>query len=158
MGEPLIRAERLDRVYRIGTSSVHALRAVDLLVQRGEMVAIMGASGSGKSTLMNLLGCLDAPTSGVYWLNGVRVDQLGKNGLAEVRNREIGFVFQGFNLLARTSALENVELPLLYDRSESAARAAGRRSLSGASASVSAWDHPTELSGGQQRRPSPAPW
>jgi putative ABC transport system ATP-binding protein len=154
MGEPLIRAERLDRVYRIGTTSVHALRGVDLTVRRGEMVAIMGASGSGKSTLMNLLGCLDAPTSGVYWLNGVRVDQLGKNGLAEVRNREIGFVFQGFHLLARTSALENVELPLLYDRS-------GKRRAPAAEAEAALrrvglgdrMEHqPTELSGGQQQR------
>jgi putative ABC transport system ATP-binding protein len=150
----LIEADRLERVYHIGTTSVHALRGVDLTVARGEMVAIMGASGSGKSTLMNLLGCLDVPTSGIYRLNGVRVDRLPRNGLAEVRNREIGFVFQGFHLLARTSALENVELPLLYDRS-------GRHRDPGAEAAAALtrvgladrMEHqPTELSGGQQQR------
>jgi putative ABC transport system ATP-binding protein len=152
--EPLIRAERLARTYRIGTTSVHALRGVDLTVERGEMVAIMGASGSGKSTLMNLLGCLDVPTAGTYSLNGVRVDRLGRNGLAEVRNREIGFVFQGFHLLARTSALENVELPLLYDRSgrhrDPAAEAAAALRRVGLADRME--HQPTELSGGQQQR------
>jgi len=154
MAEPLIVTERLERVYRIGTTAVHALRGVDLTIPRGEMVAIMGASGSGKSTLMNLLGCLDAPTSGVYRLNGVRVDQLAKNGLAEIRNREIGFVFQGFHLLARTSALENVELPLLYDRSgkrhDPATEAASALRRVGLGERLA--HHPTELSGGQQQR------
>jgi putative ABC transport system ATP-binding protein len=114
---PVIQAEGLTRSYTSGTTSVHALRGVDLAVERGEMVAIMGSSGSGKSTLMNLLGCLDVPTAGYYMLDGVRVNGLSRNELADLRNRKLGFVFQGFNLLARTSALENVELPLLYDRS-----------------------------------------
>jgi putative ABC transport system ATP-binding protein len=153
-GSAIIEAEKLERVYRIGTTSVHALRGVDLTVPRGEMVAIMGASGSGKSTLMNLLGCLDAPTSGTYTLNGVRVDRLTRNGLAEVRNREIGFVFQGFHLLARTSALENVELPLLYDRSGRPRDAA--KEAEAALRRVNLGDRlhhqPTELSGGQQQR------
>src|SRR5512135_926978 len=112
----VIRVEGLHRTYSTGKTEVHALRGIDLAVAPGEMVAIMGASGSGKSTFMNIIGCLDRPTSGGYWLDGVRVDGLNKNQLADIRNRKIGFVFQGFNLLARTSALANVELPLLYDR------------------------------------------
>ena len=154
MADPLIVAEGLERTYHVGTTSVHALRGVDLAVERGEMMAIMGASGSGKSTLMNLLGCLDAPTSGIYRLNGVRVDQLSRNGLAAIRNREIGFVFQGFHLLARTSALENVELPLLYDRSgrrhDPAAEAATALRRVGLGERMA--HQPTELSGGQQQR------
>ena len=106
----------LTRVYRLGRNEVRALDGIDLRVHRGEMVAIMGASGSGKSTLMHLLGCLDRPTAGRYLLDGLRVDGMSANALADVRNRKIGFVFQGFNLLARTSAEANVELPLLYDR------------------------------------------
>jgi putative ABC transport system ATP-binding protein len=133
---------------------VVALAGIDLEVRRGEMVAIMGASGSGKSTLMNILGCLDYPTSGAYFLDGERVDELDKNALADIRNQRIGFVFQGFNLLGRTSALENVELPLLYDRS-------GRRLDTRALAAAALrrvglgerLDHePSELSGGQQQR------
>src|SRR5207237_5959029 len=105
------------KTYVSGTNEVHAVRGIDLTVQKGEFVAIMGAAGSGKSTLMNLLGCLDTPTSGSYSIDGVRVDGLGKNELAAIRNQKIGFVFQGFNLLPRTTAIENVELPMLYDRS-----------------------------------------
>lgn len=151
---PVIRIESVKKVYTMGKTEVPALRGVDLEVQSGEMIAVMGASGSGKSTLMNILGGLDRPTSGSYLLDGVRVDGLGKNALAEIRNRRIGFVFQGFNLLPRTSALENVELPLLYDRSgrkldtrRLAAEALERVGLG------SRMDHdPGELSGGQQQR------
>ena len=153
---PVIQAEGLTRSYTSGTTSVHALRGVDLSVERGEMVAIMGSSGSGKSTLMNLLGCLDVPTAGDYMLDGVRVNGLSRNELADLRNRKLGFVFQGFNLLARTSALENVELPLLYDRS---GRKLDTRALAVAALErVGLGDRmehqPSELSGGQQQRVS----
>ena len=131
----VIRTSGLRRTYTMGAVEVHALHGVDLTVRRGEMMAVMGASGSGKSTLMNILGCLDSPTAGTYELDGVRVDRLDRDQLAEVRNRKIGFVFQGFNLLARTSALENVELPLLYARdigSATRAPAPSRRSAGSA--------------------------
>ncbi len=114
--QPVIRVSGVTKVYGGGEQAVHALRGVDLSVEPGEMIAIMGSSGSGKSTLMNILGCLDIPTAGSYVLDGVRVDGLDRNALADLRNQKLGFVFQGFNLLARTSALDNVELPLLYDR------------------------------------------
>ena len=151
---PVIRAEHLEKVYDLGGIQVQALRGVDLTIQPGEMVAIMGASGSGKSTLMNILGCLDTPTAGSYWLDGVRVDRLSRNDLADLRNEKLGFVFQGFNLLARTSALDNAELPLLYDRRGRwkdtralAAKALARVGL------AERMDHrPNELSGGQQQR------
>jgi putative ABC transport system ATP-binding protein len=150
----VIRAEKVAKVYQMGRNEVHALRGVNLMVERGEMIAIMGASGSGKSTLMNILGCLDKPTSGDYFLDGVHVNELGKNELADLRNRKLGFVFQGFNLLSRTTALENVELPLLYDRTgrqldtrKMAAEALTRVGLG------DRLDHqPSELSGGQQQR------
>jgi len=150
----VIRTSDLRRTYTVGAVEVRALQGVDLTVRRGEMMAVMGASGSGKSTLMNILGGLDAPTAGTYELDGVRVDRLDRNQLAEVRNRKIGFVFQGFNLLARTSALENVELPLLYARDlrerEARARAVEALGLVGLADRV---DHqPNELSGGQQQR------
>jgi putative ABC transport system ATP-binding protein len=151
---PVIHAEGLSRTYTMGTNTVHALRGVDLSLERGEMVAIMGTSGSGKSTLMNILGCLDVPTAGNYLLDGARVNGMSKNDLADLRNRKLGFVFQGFNLLARTNALENVELPLLYDRS---GRNLDTKALAAAALErVGLGDrlehHPSELSGGQQQR------
>ena len=154
MNEIIIQTDKLTKTYGSGTNEVHALRDVDLTITRGELVAVMGASGSGKSTLMNLLGCLDTPTSGSYTLDGARVDGLGKNELAAIRNQKLGFVFQGFNLLARTSAVKNVELPMLYDRS-------GRKRDTHALAVAALvrvglgnrLDHqPNELSGGQQQR------
>src|SRR5512136_2800422 len=110
----LIRLQQISRRYQMGAETIHALRDVSLDIARGEYVAIMGPSGSGKSTLMNLIGCLDSPSSGHYELNGVRVNEMDDNQLAEIRNREIGFVFQTFNLLPRSNALHNVELPLIY--------------------------------------------
>jgi len=154
MSEIIIETDKITKTYVSGTNEVKALRAVDLVVKRGELVAIMGASGSGKSTLMNLLGCLDTPTSGSYKLDGVRVDGLGRNELAAIRNQKLGFVFQGFNLLARTSAIKNVELPMLYDRSgkkrDTRALAVAALQRVGLGERL---DHlPNELSGGQQQR------
>lgn len=150
----VIRTEALTRVYTLGRTEVRALRGIDLKVKRGEFVAVMGASGSGKSTLMNILGCLDVPTSGTYALDEVPVNGLDRDALADIRNRKIGFVFQVFNLLARTSALENVELPLLYDRS--GRRIDTRRAARAALDRVGLTDRmdhmPNELSGGQQQR------
>jgi len=149
----LIELRGVEKVYDMGAERVHALDGVDLDIQRGEYVAIMGPSGSGKSTLMNLLGCLDTPTGGSYRLNGTAVEVLNDAELAEIRNREIGFVFQTFNLLARTSALENVELPLIYsgaprrERREKAMRALDRVGLTDR-----ALHQPNELSGGQRQR------
>jgi putative ABC transport system ATP-binding protein len=149
----LIRIEGLGRDYTVGDSIVHALRNVTLSIQPGEFVAIMGASGSGKSTMMNLLGCLDRPTRGEYFLDGENVATLGGDVLAGLRNRKIGFVFQGFNLLARTSALDNVQLPLMYsalDRTERRRRATQALREVGLSDRMD--HHPTQLSGGQQQR------
>jgi putative ABC transport system ATP-binding protein len=151
---PVIHIEGVKKVYTMGTNQVFALRGVDLNVDAGDMVAVMGTSGSGKSTLMNILGCLDVPTAGRYILDGTRVDGLSKNALADLRNQKLGFVFQGFNLLSRTSALENVELPLLYDRS---GRKLGTKALAAESLRrVGLGDRlnhqPSELSGGQQQR------
>ena len=151
---PVIEISKVKKVYTMGTNKVYALRGVDLVVEPGEMIAVMGSSGSGKSTLMNMLGCLDVPTEGTYVLDGTRVDGLSKNALADLRNQKLGFVFQGFNLLPRTSALDNVELPLLYDRS---GRKLDTRALATASLQRvglgDRLDHqPSELSGGQQQR------
>src|SRR5213592_208135 len=112
----LVRLIDVHKVYRTGEMEVPAVRGLSLEIRRGEFVALMGASGSGKSTMMNIIGCLDRPTSGTYFLDGVDVSQLGRDELADLRNQKIGFIFQGFNLLSRTSALENVELPMLYTR------------------------------------------
>ena len=150
----VIRVEGLRRTYSTGRTEVHALKGVDLSVRPGEMLAIMGASGSGKSTFMNILGCLDRPSAGSYWLDGVRVDGLNANELADIRNARIGFVFQGFNLLARTSALANVELPLLYDRSgrKLDTKRLAREALHRVGLSDRLDHEPSELSGGQQQR------
>jgi putative ABC transport system ATP-binding protein len=149
----LIHLQQISRRYKMGGETVHALRNVSLDIQRGEYVAIMGPSGSGKSTLMNLIGCLDTPTTGVYELNGNRVSEMGDNQLAEIRNREIGFVFQTFNLLARSNALHNVELPLIYAGVPADER---RRNALEALANVGLADRvhhkPNELSGGQRQR------
>lgn len=150
----VIRTEGIRKVYQMGTNEVHALRGVDLSVEPGEMIAVMGASGSGKSTLMNIIGCLDLPTAGAYFLDGIRVDGLNKDELADIRNQKIGFVFQGFNLLARTSALDNVELPLLYDRMHrfKDPKAQAARALERVGLGSRMDHHPSELSGGQQQR------
>jgi putative ABC transport system ATP-binding protein len=154
MSETVIQVNHLVKTYVTGTNEVHALRGVDLKVERGEFVAIMGASGSGKSTLMNLLGCLDTPTEGSYELDGVRVDGLDRNALAAIRNQKIGFVFQGFNLLPRTTALENVELPMLYDRSgrKRDTKALAIAALERVGLGERLEHQPGELSGGQQQR------
>ena len=153
MEHPLIEARELTRVYeKDGTMGVEALKGVSLDIYRGQFVALVGASGSGKSTLMNLLGCLDRPTSGSVVLDGAEVSGLNEDALAHVRSRKVGFVFQSFNLLPRTSALENVELPLLYtDRSDLAGPA--REALEVVGFPADRFDHhPGELSGGQQQR------
>jgi putative ABC transport system ATP-binding protein len=149
----LIRLQNISRRYQMGAETVHALREVALEIQRGEYVAIMGPSGSGKSTLMNLIGCLDTPTAGEYELNGTQVGQMNDNQLAEIRNREIGFVFQTFNLLSRSNALHNVELPLIYAGVPAEER---RRVALDVLAQVGLADRihhkPSELSGGQRQR------
>jgi len=149
----LIRLEKISRRYQMGTETIHALREVSLGIDRGEYVAIMGPSGSGKSTLMNVVGCLDTPTGGQYELNGVQVSQMDDNELAEIRNKEIGFIFQTFNLLPRSDALRNVELPLIYagvgaeERRETALEA-----LKNVGLSDRVHHKPNELSGGQRQR------
>jgi putative ABC transport system ATP-binding protein len=149
----LIETSKLQKIYLLGDSEVHALDNVSIIIQPGEFVAVMGPSGSGKSTFMNVIGCLDEPTSGQYLLDGIDVSKMDRDKLAQIRNKKIGFVFQGFNLLSRTSALENVEVPMLYnntlpkERSEKARRALKALGLEGRE-----HHHPNQLSGGQQQR------
>jgi putative ABC transport system ATP-binding protein len=150
---PLISLENVTKIYRMGDVRVAALRGVSLTVAPGEFVAIMGASGSGKSTLMNIMGCLDRPTSGRYLLAGEDVSKLDRSALAERRNRTLGFVFQSFNLLARTSALENVELPLIYSGVPTRERhARARVALARVGLADHSRHHPNQMSGGQQQR------
>ncbi len=151
--DPVIRVEDVHKYYDLGETKVHALRGVNVEISGGEFVAIMGASGSGKSTFMNILGCLDKPTTGRYILEGTDVSQLDKRELALIRNRKIGFVFQGFNLLARTTALENVELPTLYahlDKPQREQRA--REAMEMVGLGERTGHFPSQLSGGQQQR------
>lgn len=149
----LIEARKISKVYRLGDIDVHALDGISTSIEKGEFVAIMGQSGSGKSTFMNVLGCLDTPTDGHYLLDGVDTGGLSRDELAEIRNKKLGFVFQGFNLLSRTSAIENVELPMLYngfpahERHERAREALKSVGLEGRED-----HHPNQLSGGQQQR------
>ncbi len=149
----MISVKDLSKTYIMGPTKVHALRGITLDIQRNEFVALMGPSGSGKSTLMNLLGCLDTPTSGEYWLNGINVSTMEDNDLAEVRNKEIGFVFQTFNLLPRLTALENVALPLVYAGMNKAARRQKALQVLDAVGLGDRVEHkPNELSGGQRQR------
>ena len=150
----IIRIKGLTKTYTVGEVEVHALKSVDLNIVEGEFVAIMGSSGSGKSTLMNLIGCLDSPTAGEYFLDGVNTGILLKNDYARIRNQKIGFVFQGFNLLPRTSALENVELPLMYDRYERIKEPAKKalEVLQRVGLGDRIHHVPNQLSGGQQQR------
>lgn len=151
----VIKLEEVHKVYHTGGVDVHAVRGVSAEIQSGEFVAIMGASGSGKSTLMNMIGCLDRLTKGCYLLDGTDVSQVGRDDLADIRNRKIGFIFQGFNLLSRTTALENVELPMLYWHRHMSAKEHRQRamhSLELVGLSDRADHHPNQLSGGQQQR------
>jgi putative ABC transport system ATP-binding protein len=153
---PVVQIKDIHKIYDSGEIPVHAVRGVSLDIHKGEFVALMGASGSGKSTLMNLLGCLDRPTKGTYNLDGIDVSELEKNELADIRNQKLGFVFQGFNLLARTTALENVELPMLYGRTRKLSSAQIRERALHCLEIVglaNRADHfPNQLSGGQQQR------
>jgi putative ABC transport system ATP-binding protein len=150
----LIELKKLTKTYRMGEIDVHALRGIDVKVDEREFVAITGASGSGKSTLLNIMGCLDLPSDGEYVLGGIQVSKLGRRELADIRNEKIGFVFQGFNLLPRTSALENVELPLLYDRAGRIKDPAGKaiEVLNRVGLADRLHHEPNQLSGGEQQR------
>jgi putative ABC transport system ATP-binding protein len=152
-GDAIIVTRNLKREYEMGAEIVRALRGVDLIIRRNEFVAVMGPSGSGKSTLMNLIGCLDTPTEGEYWLNGHRVSELNDNELARIRNKEIGFVFQTFNLLPRATALQNVELPMVYAGMPSKQRQlAAQEALRRVGLADRTHHRPNELSGGQRQR------
>src|SRR3954466_9763045 len=151
----VVQLEEIHKIYDSGEIPVHAVRGVTLQIPKGEFVAVMGASGSGKSTLMNLLGCLDRPTKGRYLLDNIDVSALGRNELADLRNQKLGFVFQGFNLLSRTTARENVELPMLYGKRRFTARELHERamhSLDIVGLTARADHFPSQLSGGQQQR------
>jgi len=149
----LIEARNISKVYRLGNIDLRALDGVSTTIGTGEFVSIMGQSGSGKSTFMNVLGCLDTPTEGSYFLDGVDTGRLSRDDLAEIRNRKLGFVFQGFNLLPRTSAIENVELPMLYNgHPASERRERARRALRSVGLEGREDHHPNQLSGGQQQR------
>jgi putative ABC transport system ATP-binding protein len=148
----VIDARELTKVYKMGEVEVHALRGLSMRIMRGEVVAIMGPSGSGKSTLMNMIGCLDRPTSGEYYLDGEAVANLKDDQLAEIRNRKVGFVFQSFNLLSRATALSNVELPIRYSGQSSGRRERARNALEQVGLGDRLHHRPNELSGGQQQR------
>ncbi|MDA8122643.1 MAG: ABC transporter ATP-binding protein [Deltaproteobacteria bacterium] len=153
MGSPVIVLSGLHKTYHLGEVTVEALRNVSLSIDRGEFIAVMGASGSGKSTLMNILGCLDRPTSGTYRLDGEDVGSLGRDALAAIRRRKIGFVFQGFNLLSRMTALENVELPMIYEDVASGVRMERAREALRSVGLLDREHHlPSQMSGGQQQR------
>ena len=150
----VIETKKLNRIFKNGEIKVHALKDIDMIIEEGEFVAIMGASGSGKSTLLHIIGCLDRATSGEYDLDGVQVNKLGKNQLADVRNQKIGFIFQSYNLLSRTTALENVELPLIYDRTGqfTNSKELAQKALEQVGLADRIYHKTNELSGGQQQR------
>jgi ABC-type lipoprotein export system ATPase subunit len=154
MSDDVIRIEKLNKIYHMGEMDLHILKSVSVTVKRGEMVAIMGASGSGKTTLMNIIGCMDRPTDGAYFLDGEEISKVKPDRLAYIRNKKFGFVFQSFNLLSRTTALENVELPMLYWNTISSKERESRAlaSLSRVGLAERVTHHPSQLSGGQQQR------
>lgn len=152
MSEPVVVAEGLKKIYKMGDVEVQALRGLSMQINKGEVVAIVGPSGSGKSTLMNILGCLDRPTEGEYTLDGVRVAKMSDDELANVRNHKVGFIFQSFNLLSRSTALSNVELPLRYSGISKGRKERARQSLIAVGLESRINHRPFELSGGQQQR------